>query len=53
MRQTYLFYHIISVLFLHMLLFFKEALVGHEVEKEDTVATYLDCEEYNALHYTA
>ena len=31
----------------------KEALVGHEAKKEDTVATYLDCEEYNALHYTA
>ena len=31
----------------------KEAFVGYEVEKEDTVATYLDCEESNALHYTA
>ena len=31
----------------------KEAFLGYEVEKKDTLATYLDCEESNALHYTA
>ena len=45
--------HNFSTISLQMLLFLKEVLDGHEVEKEDTVATYLDCEEYNALHYTA